>query len=244
MDRALAEAVKRAYAVFAAPPPADLSVCTVCCMRPEDEQRILATPQRELTLEHFRDWYFAAFYEDPVAMKWLMPRILDLLARRENPDPLGLPLRRLRGSDYLDGWSAEESAAVERCILLLMRRALRATAAAQDDPVQGWMEWFDAAAEANIPLGPLIEDAMRAPVPLLARELTDLRWEEQMESRLDPWLPGLSEARQAEVSGFLFSPKLLDILSAGLAAETDPDWLWEIERTIETLQRWHADPPG
>lgn len=236
---ALAAAVERAYAVFARPAPADLSICTqICCASPEDEQRILATPQRALTLDHFRDWYTAAFYYDPAPVKWLLPRILELLAEGEDPAPGGMALQRLGRCGYPEGWSAEERAVVETCVRLFAARALPVT----DDPFDPlgvrWIEWLCHAAGAQIPLGPLIAEAEAAPPHVLARALSLLRFEKDLTFLHEGSWEDAAEGARAEVDAWLSSPALRTRVEAGLATETDPDWEWEIERLLDTMRGW------
>jgi len=109
----LAGLVARAEALFAARRPRSLAVCTDCCMAPEREAEILATPQNEITADQIEDWLSAAF--DPVqgapAVAWLTPAILRHLAAADDADRLDFSEElALARHAPLSAWTEDQAA--------------------------------------------------------------------------------------------------------------------------------------
>lgn len=113
----LAPLVEEAYRLFKRPAPPGDGVCE-CCMEPEIKARFLQWPVRDIPLHDLRDWYFAA-PEVPfpiVTMRWLLPRILDGLARGEELASVGheVVLHRLTSAGFPDDWKDDEVELINR----------------------------------------------------------------------------------------------------------------------------------
>lgn len=114
----LSDLIGEGYQLFESGTPFSLGVCTCCCMAPEVERRILGRAPRDIPLAEIREWTDAAFSYTGLApaLRWLLPRILELVAQGEDVWMGGnaVALRRLAVVGYPDGWSAEETAFLER----------------------------------------------------------------------------------------------------------------------------------
>ena len=105
--------VEAAYRRFRRAAPPDLGVCTVCCMDPEVERRMLAKSPRDLTRDEMREWFSAATAAG-AGSGWILPRVLDGLARDEEMAATGVEvtLRRFQAiapgdpvvAAFIDGW--------------------------------------------------------------------------------------------------------------------------------------------
>ncbi|MGH1478443.1 MAG: hypothetical protein ACRBM6_06900 [Geminicoccales bacterium] len=75
---------ERAYRTFDVERPRSLGICTVCCMKPADHDVILSQERRDISPDGVRNWLSAAWgvgdANDREVVKWMLPRILELLA--------------------------------------------------------------------------------------------------------------------------------------------------------------------
>lgn len=117
----LGRIVEEAYDLFACPPPPDLGVCRFCCMSPEIETDFLNHGPRDLPDSYVADWYFAAVagkdgvvVHKPIA-NWIMPKVLDMLARGAEPAYVGdeVVLQRLAAGQQ-ERWSQSQIALLHR----------------------------------------------------------------------------------------------------------------------------------
>lgn len=104
------ELIQKAYKVFDQAPPKDLGVCD-CCMYPEIRKDFSNHKQNQLPLSYVNDWFFAAADDplDKTIWRFLLPRILEVLASGEDPSTtaLEISLSRFRTGDA-NNWSEKE----------------------------------------------------------------------------------------------------------------------------------------
>ncbi len=112
--------VEEAYDAFARYKlVAPLTVCHCdCCMSDDTERALLTTPLRETPAELLAEYTNSAHgWGDAVAreMRHFLPRYLELIARNDPPDHLGLDicLRRLAYADWRKKWPGEEVALLD-----------------------------------------------------------------------------------------------------------------------------------
>ena len=122
--------VEEAYALFKAPRPLVHGCCVGCCMYEDVEARFLDWPVREIPLDDIRDWYFAAAdipFPRPT-IKWILPRLLELLARGHELAPVGneVILQRLRNSGFPEDWPAPAPEFMARYAAALAEAVARA----------------------------------------------------------------------------------------------------------------------
>lgn len=127
---ALQAAVRRAYEVFGgyAAPTQPLDVCTFCCMPEELECEMRAVPLRKLKTRHFFEYSTGAKCAEaqPVhELKYLLPRLLDLLADgEETHHSIELALDRV-GRCPPGAFSPEERAVLDAFMLACFDGCLR-----------------------------------------------------------------------------------------------------------------------
>lgn len=126
---ALEVAVQRAYTVFEShkAPRAPLNVCTACCMSPDLEQEMRSLPLKALTTRHFYEYSTGAMGDlvQPVEeTKYLLPRLLDLLARGEETNhSLELALDRV-GRCPAGAFNSAERAAIDAFAFAFFQRSV------------------------------------------------------------------------------------------------------------------------
>lgn len=149
----LTAALAAAWRVFDRPAPADLAVCTACCMDAALADEIRATPARSLSLHHLSEWLAAAFDGGAgrEALLWLLPRMFDLLAEGREISHLGpeVTLARLPTTGFPDRWPQAEVDAVQGFCLALFDRKLAGRAAI--DP------WLCMIARSGLDIRPFLE---------------------------------------------------------------------------------------
>ena len=128
--------VARAYAAFDLPIPPATGVCEGCCMDAEIEADFLNHQARDLPLPYIQDWYFAA-YTDRTGFPhvgWLLPRIMELVARGEEVASVGeeVVFQRLTLTGYPDKWAPRRVEVVTDFAEALMRQRVRGDGAEVD----------------------------------------------------------------------------------------------------------------
>lgn len=111
--------VREAYRRFDCVPD-DVGVCTACCMPPNMSRQMLSTPVTEIPLEVLQTWYGSAVafeigYRKNHPMRWLLPRVMDLLADGHDVDGFqcDMALNRLRYTGFPSEWAAEDVALLQ-----------------------------------------------------------------------------------------------------------------------------------
>ena len=161
------------YERFRAPTPRSLAVCTFCCMKPEVERRILSRMPRDIPLDEIQEWYGAAFGADDSAdaVRWLLPRILELLAagnllRRGGNEVV---FDRIALSGYPNGWSDAEAAFLERfCATLAAAVVMKPESLPELESLD---ECLCMIALGGIAMSPVLAALDQCPVSAVARAL-------------------------------------------------------------------------
>lgn len=111
-DHPFFDIIAAAYRVFACSKPTSTDVCEDCCMDADIESDFFNPPIEELPLNYIQDWYFAAYDPKGVAKstwRYLLPRILEILAIGEDVSNVGLEISLNRfETGNRDKWSSEE----------------------------------------------------------------------------------------------------------------------------------------
>lgn len=115
----LEETIRGAYHLFSGPAPTGLGACTVCCLPPEIERRMLSGSRSAISRDDLVTWSTSAFGGDQAvvaaALRWLLPRMMELIAQGEDIDyKNNLALNRLKLGGFPEDWSAEEVALIQR----------------------------------------------------------------------------------------------------------------------------------
>lgn len=128
----LAGVVEEAYAEFS--PYSIGSALVVChcnaCMDLATERRLVATPLREIDARLLSEYTNSAHPWDDgqVAreMRYFLPRYLELIARNDPPDSMGMDicLRRLREARWRTAWPTPQADLIDRAFDALVRGAL------------------------------------------------------------------------------------------------------------------------
>lgn len=109
--------VREAYWRFDCHPPRHVGVCSApgCCLPHYIADAMLRTPPTEHDPEWIRGWFQAAIasgleFERGHPVRWILPRVLDLLAAGEDVDwfDCALALDRLRYAGFPDDWEKVE----------------------------------------------------------------------------------------------------------------------------------------
>ena len=128
----LAAVVEEAYVLFA--PYTIGSVLYVChcnvCMTRETERQLTSTPLREISARLLGEYTNSAhdWNDGQVAreMRYFLPRYMDLMARNDPPDSMGMEisLRRLAPARWRTTWPRAEADLIDRFFDALVRGAL------------------------------------------------------------------------------------------------------------------------
>lgn len=180
--------IEDAYRVFAGAQPTETGVCEGCCMEPEIEADFFGPPIREMPLHYLQDWFFAAY--DPEAgvpretWRYLLPRVLEVLAADVDPASVGLEvsLNRFQTGNR-ENWSAEEWDVLDRFQRAFLDREIHRTLGYLDDTlcmfgIAGW------------PLEDLFEQVAAAPDDVLTRRF----WNDWCVGRPTIWITAFWEA--------------------------------------------------
>jgi hypothetical protein len=124
----LQAAIADAWQVFNVPTPDDIGVCVGCCLDPDIAAEMLATPARDLTAAHLREWFYAA--DDSTLghhhMAWILTRQFALLDEGWDFDYQSAEtlLLRMVGTGYPGQWPPAEVACVQRLCAALWQTRL------------------------------------------------------------------------------------------------------------------------
>jgi len=135
-DEKLGDLVRHAYQVFRLSPPTSLGVCLELGMPPSVESQMLSGAQQDITLEDLRLWCHPHF--DPIgaqdAVRWILPRMLELLADGQWVYHLGngVALQRLAETGFPESYKSSEQAVLHDFSLELAKTLLRKPESYQD----------------------------------------------------------------------------------------------------------------
>lgn len=116
--------IPKAYRVFKQA-PTEHGVCE-CCMCPKIRKDFFSHGQENLPLSYIEDWFFAAadIPLDKSSWRFVLPRILEVLASGEEPSSTGIEVSLSRfetGNPY--NWSNEEWAVLDEFQKLFLTQA-------------------------------------------------------------------------------------------------------------------------
>lgn len=213
---ALIAALGVAWRVFDRPAPANLGVCTACCMAPALAAEILATPARALTPHHLREWLAAAYDNRPerAPLLWLLPRMFELLAEGQEISHLGpeVVLARLPATGFPESWPQDEVDAVQSFCLALFDQKLAAR-----EGIDGWLCMI---ARSGLDIRPFLDRLWALPDADLAA-LLDACWIKPGPVGRIPFTAFWSDVpARAEVWAWYTAPELASRLFCA-GAETD-----------------------
>lgn len=200
--------VREAYRRFDCA-PGDVGVCTACnvCMPPEMARKMLSMPVPEIPLDWLHTWFGSAIafeigYQRNHPVRWLLPRVMDLLTEGQDVDDFqcDMALNRLRYAGFPEAWEPADAKLVrDFCVALCRYRVGRA---AWDGLVPTLDDYLCMAARATIDLHPILRELESCDTADLVLALHPDRfspkvlwttfWEDDPADDLD-----LSEAREA-----------------------------------------------
>ncbi|MBU2983626.1 hypothetical protein KO498_17595 [Lentibacter algarum] len=113
MNPVMQAIIEDAYQVFNRAKPADTEVCKACCLDPKIEADFFKPDIRELPLSYLQGWFEAAATPAQVSLtlsRYLLPRVFDLLAQREELTLVGteVALQRFATGDT-SRWTETEN---------------------------------------------------------------------------------------------------------------------------------------
>jgi hypothetical protein len=170
-------ALEDAWQVFDVPAPDDVGVCVGCCLDPDLAAEMLATPARNLTAAHLREWFYAA---DEATlgrhhMAWILPRQFTLLDRGWDFDYQGAEtlLIRMVTTGYPSAWPPANVACVERLCLALWQTKLEdeETTAKRSVLYPGLDDWLCMMANGLQDIQPLLDRLWALPDDRLVSRL-------------------------------------------------------------------------
>ena len=221
--------------------PGDVGVCTACCMPPDVARQMQSMPVSEIPLDWLRTWYGSAVafeigYRKNHPMRWLLPRVMDLLASGHDVDDYqcDMALNRLRYSGFPAEWDDADAKLVRDFCVALCRHRLEC--AEWDSLGPTLDDYLCMAARAPVDLRPVLRELETCDTANLAHALHPDRhgptvlwttfWEDDKHDELD-----LSEAREtvrAWYSNDAMTGRFLDFAS-GTAGDA------ELRRRAEVL---------
>lgn len=111
LSKEMALIIERAYRLFQRyPVPQKFDICTSCCVSQEDEQALYHTPVRKLSFRLMNEYSWSAKEQEqrPDEVRYLLPRLLELIAHGEYPGiSEEICLERV-GRAEPDSWLPEE----------------------------------------------------------------------------------------------------------------------------------------
>lgn len=224
--------VREAYRRFACTPD-DVGVCTACCMPPEMADQMLGKPVSGIQLEWLHTWYGSAIafeigYQRNHPMRWLLPRVMDLLAEGADVDnyQCDMALNRLRYSGFPDAWDPADAELVrDFCIALCRHRVGRAE---WDSLGPTLDDYLCMAARASVGLDPVLRELETCDTANLVLALHPDRfspkvlwttfWEDDPADGLD--LSGAREAVRAWYASEAMTERFLDF-ATGSAGDAE-----------------------
>lgn len=127
-------------------------------MWPEIEADFLKQEAQDLPAHYVRDWYFAAYAEgiDHDHVAWFLPRVMEMLAAREEVAVVGhqVAFQRLPLTGFPDRWPKDEVAAVNRFALAFFETKLTE---ANSSFMQDIDSWLCMIGQGGIDIDPLLQ---------------------------------------------------------------------------------------
>lgn len=212
---ALKAAIDEAWRAFDIPAPADLGICTGCCMDPIIAEDMRATPARMLSHLQVREWYGASFDPAPThgQVAWLLPRAMEILADGREVAAVGneVAFRRLPLAGFPDKWPERQVSAVNRFALAFLEAKLIGK------PPLGWGELdriLCMFGEGRIDMEPLLHRLDALPDDLLA-DLLHRTWFYMSGGKMHHDAFWECEPAKSKVWGWYTSEALLNRMEQG-----------------------------
>jgi hypothetical protein len=167
IDRAVAAAVARLYHTFTQRPRAPIQGCP-CCVDPADSATMARLAREDLPPELAARYAMKAVstWGDEADFRWYLPRIAELVARRDGID-LDVLVEKAAYGGWV-GWPPDERAALIGYLDALWARALRAS----DDGSGGLETLLEAALTLGVELAPWLDALADAGLPAIADLVT------------------------------------------------------------------------
>ena len=144
-------------------------------MPPEAEHRVLAGGQPNIRLHDLKEWQGAAFDAENgrAAVRWVLPRTLELLAAGEELNTIdpALTLKRLSQTGFPDGYRPDEVELLHRFAVVWLLEQIDRAASGQDGMMLD--DCLCMIASGGIDLNPVLSALDTCPVAGLVRCLSD-----------------------------------------------------------------------
>ncbi len=228
--------VEDAYRAFECDTPKHIDVCEGCCMYPDVEVDFFNPKIRELPIHYLQDWFFAAPVIEGVSKqtwRYLLPRILEALARDEEIATVGLEVSLNRfPTGVRDNWNDSEWSVLDRFQRCYLGRELSRNTGYLDDTLcmfglAGW------------PMSDLLAQISEFPDHELARRF----WNDWCVGYPTIWITAFWEdGKNTEVFNFYTSRALyLRMEKLAFAQDTNPklaEKALEVAAVIEANADW------
>lgn len=231
--------IEQAYRVFRYPKPHSTEVCVGCCMDPGIEADFFNPSIRDLPLRYVQDWYSAACDPNGIAKStwaYLLPRILEILAARQEPGNVALEisLNRFETGNPAH-WSAEEWRVLDAFQRLYLKREFELP-----PPETGYFldDVLCMFAIAGWPLEDLLDQVLGMPDAALAQRLWH-DWCRFIPGCGSIWITAFWErSGNTRVFEFYTSKNLLGRMEAlALADETGPQIARQASDIVSVIER-------
>ena len=239
-DHAMFGIIEDAYRVFAGPKPVALEVCEGCCMEAEIEADFFRPDIEDLPLHYLRDWFFAACDPKGVSKglwRYLLPRILEVLAVGEEPASVGMEVSLYRyRTGVADNWSDAEWDVLDR-----FQRAYLARAILGEDASDFLDDTLCMFGIAGWPAPDLTAQVAEFPDDVLARRF----WADWCRGRPSVWINAFWDGGgNSEVFAFYTSRALYDRMVGLMIDPATPEELVakaaNVASVIEANADWNA----
>jgi hypothetical protein len=238
----LKAAVEEAYRVFKAEAPERWSGDDIGVGK-EDWERLSTVPLRELTRSDTYHFLTETGVFNRHEVRYMLPRILDLLAAGEEPHAAGdeCSLSCLANAGYPEQWTAPERAAIDAFFFAMLDACL------EDE--EFWERWsldtlLCVAGCANADVGALLARADRAEDQRLARAVAhDIDWVGGLYPAgglVNAFWQSARPEHAAAVDAWYRHPELLARVERAFFDESDPDWQKRISDAVEAMRGWRT----
>jgi hypothetical protein len=184
----LASVVKRAYQVFDVDRPSSLLVSTTRDLGVDCENLLLSKEQHDIPSDAVEQWLSAewvvGYVDDEKVVKWMMPRILELLSIGHHFLAASRPLYRLGVSGFPRRYKSDEVKLVNNFLIEYAVALVEYPEAL--NRVMMLDDALEMAAGANIEINPILDRVGRCPDEAVVEGLLDSLGGSQPSDWLDP----------------------------------------------------------